>query len=84
MIESLVTQIEARFAEVQEQMSDPAVISVGLSQKVGSVNLPIDSLVDGVESHRVYIIRNYTRLFKGNNSILQNIFVYTYFAANPT
>jgi peptide chain release factor 1 len=27
VIESLVTQIEARFAEVQEQMSDPAVIS---------------------------------------------------------
>jgi len=27
MIESLVEQIEARYAEVQEQMADPAVIS---------------------------------------------------------
>ena len=45
-------------------MADLSIISVGLSQEVGSVFFPVDGFVNSVESHRVYFIRDSTRLNK--------------------
>ena len=38
-------------------MPDLAVIAVGMAEQVRGIGLAVDRLVDGVESHRVHIIR---------------------------